>query len=102
MPHQRHVQSAAGCPPDLYGSYECQAEESWKGRQWASMYVYTGSSLLTKFERKQKKKRYEELEATLALVAACDAWDRTGLNWERNCIWEVVECKEVEGAYTVQ
>lgn len=44
------------------------------------MYMYTGSSLLTQFERKQKKKRYEEHEATLALVAACDALDRTGLN----------------------
>lgn len=55
MRHQISIQSAASCPPYLYGSYEREAEESWKERQRGSTYVYVYWQLLTYPVRAQTK-----------------------------------------------
>lgn len=69
MIHQDNVQTACGYPPVLYGAYECEGQKS-------------------QFECAQKKKWYEELETTRALVAPCNTWYRT------NCIYRRCSCGE--------
>lgn len=78
MIHQNNVQTACGYPPVLYGAYECEGQESWGASARVRTCVCICSP--TQFECTQKKKWYEELDTTRALVAPCNTRDRT------NCI----------------